>query len=210
MAAWAWILIAIAAAIVVVAIVASRVAVRRRRSSGLQDRFGPEYERAMEEADGKRKGEADLTAREERRAELEIRPLSATARSRYLQAWEATQTRFVDDPAGAADGADSLIRSVMGERGYPVADFDQRAADLSVDHPDVVENYRDGARFARAARDGDDPTENLRRAMKSYRALFETLVDPPADEPMRRNRDDTDLVEAAPTDGEVQSAGPRR
>lgn len=98
----------------------------------------------------------------------------------------------------------------MNERGYPVSEFEQRAADLSVDHPDVVEHYREGERFARAARDGDDSTENLRRAMQSYRALFETLVDPPADEPMRRSRDDTDATELAPTDNEMESAEPRR
>jgi hypothetical protein len=209
MPGWAWVLIAISVAIVVLAIVAAKTATRRR-TNRLRDRFGPEYERTVESSDSRRKAEAELASREERRNELDIRPLTSAARSRYLQAWEATQSQFVDDPSGAVVGADSLIRSVMSERGYPVADFEQRAADLSVDHPDVVENYRDGERFARAARDGDDPTENLRRAMQSFRALFETLVDPPADEPMRRSRDDIGATSLAPTDGEVETAEPRR
>src|SRR5215831_5249066 len=192
MPAWGWVLIAIGI-IVILALVAWQIAAGRRRSH-LRRQFGPEYDRAVEASDSKRKAQAELAAREQRRREFDIRPLTSAARMRYLRAWEATQAQFVDDPPAAVDGADSLIRSVMSERGYPVADFEQRAADLSVDHPDVVENYRDGSRYTRAARDGDDKTENLRRAMQSYRALFESLVEAPADEPIGRERTEREDV----------------
>ena len=186
MPGWGWALLAIAV-IVVLAVIAWQVAASRRRSH-LRQQFGPEYDRTLESSDSTRQAEAELAAREERRRELDIRPLTSAARQRYLRAWEATQAQFVDDPAAAVDGADSLIRSVMSERGYPVSDFEQRAADLSVDHPDVVENYREGTRYTQAARNGDDATENLRRAMRSYRLLFESLVEGTADEPIGRER----------------------
>jgi FtsZ-interacting cell division protein ZipA len=181
MPSWVWVLIAIAVVAVLAVVVWQALA--RRRTGRLQQQFGPEYDRTLGTTDSKREAEAELQAREERRQELEIRPLSQAARERYLQSWQSVQAQFVDDPRGAVASADSLIQSVMGERGYPVEDFDQRAADISVDHPQVVENYRHGHRLAQASADGSDSTEDLRQAMRHYRALFDELVEPAADQP---------------------------
>jgi hypothetical protein len=186
MPAWVWVLIAVA----VVAVLALMVwqALARRRTSRLQGQFGPEYERTVDATENKREAEAELAAREERRRELAIRPLSNAARDRYLHSWQTVQAQFVDDPRAAVASADSLIQSVMAERGYPVEDFDQRAADVSVDHPHVVENYRDGHRLAQASASGSDSTEDLRQAMRHYRALFDELVEPDADQPIEREQ----------------------
>jgi len=182
MPSWVWVLIAIA--VVAVLAVAVWRALARRRTGRLQQQFGSEYDRTVGKADSRRDAEAELQAREERRRQLEIRPLSQTARDRYLQNWRGVQAQFVDDPRGAVASADSLIQSVMAERGYPVEDFDQRAADISVDHPQVVENYRQGHRLAQASTNGGDSTEDLRKAMRQYRALFDELVDPETEQPM--------------------------
>jgi type VI protein secretion system component VasK len=184
MPSWVWVLIAVAVFVVLAVVVWQALA--RRRTDKLQRRFGHEYDRTLGKADSKREAEAELQAREERRQQFEIRPLAEAARERYLQSWQSVQAQFVDDPRSAVASADSLIRSVMAERGYPVEDFDQRAADLSVDHPQVVENYRKGHRLAQASVDGSDSTEDLRQAMRHYRALFDELVEPAADEPTRR------------------------
>ena len=188
MPSWVWVLIAIAVIVVLAVVVWQALA--RRRTGRLQQQFGPEYERTLGNADSKRDAEAELQAREERRQQFEIRPLSQVARDRYLQSWKRVQTQFVDDPRSAVAGADSLLQSVMAERGYPVEDFDQRAADLSVDHPQVVENYRHGHRLAQASADGSDSTEDLRQAMRHYRALFDELVEPAADQPTPREQVD--------------------
>ena len=171
---WVWIVIAVAI-VVVLALVAWSVVNRRRRQE-LQEGFGPEYERTVAEAPSRREAEAELRERRERHGEFDIRPLSPQARDRYAQEWEATQARFVDAPESAIRDADDLIQSVMRERGYPVEDFDQRAADLSVDHPDVVENYRHGHELARRTVRGEGDTESLRQALVHYRALFEELL----------------------------------
>lgn len=180
MPGWAWVLIAVVA-IVVVAVVVWR-ALKTRQTRTLQDRFGPEYDRTLERADDKRAGEADLAARVKRRDELDIRPLSASARDRYADTWRQVQARFVDDPAGAVTEADSLIQTVMRERGYPMDDFEQRSADVSVDHPRVVENYRAGHRLA-----GSGDTEDQRQAMVHYRALFDDLLEDGADRSLSRD-----------------------
>jgi hypothetical protein len=150
----------------------------QRRTGRLKGQFGPEYDRAVGAAESRREGEAELQARQERREELEIRPLSSASRTRYLEMWQRVQAQFVDDPRTAVASADSLIQSAMAERGYPVEDFDQRAADVSVDHPQVVEDYREGHRLAQASANGDDSTEDLRQAMRHYRSLFDDLVGP--------------------------------
>jgi len=188
MPSWVWVVIAI----VVVAVLAAVVwqALARRRTGRLQQQFGPEYDRTLGKADSKRDAEAELQAREERRQQLDIRPLSQAARDRYIQSWQSVQAQFVDDPRNAVATADSLIQSVMTERGYPVEDFDHRAADISVDHPQVVENYRNGHRLAQASADGGDSTEDLRQAMRHYRALFDELVEPDTDQPTSRERSD--------------------
>jgi hypothetical protein len=190
MAAWVWVLIVIGIAAVLAVVVWRAFA--RRRTGKLQEQFGPEYDRTVDSAESRREAEAELQAREERRRQLDIRPLSQAARIRYMETWRITQAQFVDDPRGAVQSADGLIRSVMAERGYPVEDFEQRAADISVDHPQVVENYRQGHGLARASAGGDESTENLRQAMRHYRALFDELVEPADDEPVARERATSD------------------
>jgi hypothetical protein len=202
MPAWVWVLIVVAAIVVVV--VAVWRAVARRRTQQLQSRFGPEYDRTLDSSDSKRDAEAELRARAERREQLDIRPLPAAARDRYVDEWQRVQALFVDDPQGAVHDGDMLIQSVMRDRGYPVDDFEQRAADISVDHPNVVENYRQGHRLANAAARGDGTTEDLRQAMRHYRALFEELVDDTADAPLARDDGRAEI----PADG--ASVGRRR
>jgi len=202
MPSWGWVLIAIAV-VALVAVVFWR-AMARRRTGRLQQQFGPEYDRTLGTTGSKRDAEAELQAREERRQQLEIRPLSQAARDRYLQSWESVQAQFVDDPRGAVAGADSLIQSVMADRGYPVDDFDQRAADVSVDHPQVVENYRRGHELARASAQGNDSTEDLRQAMRHYRALFDELVEPAAEQPTTRERDRQDEISDQPRERTVR------
>jgi hypothetical protein len=188
---WGWILIAAAVVLVIAAIVMSMR--KKKRSNQLQSQFGPEYDRTIESADSKRKAEAELAERQERREQLDIRPLSSAARERYTTQWQTVQAQFVDNPTGAVASADTLIQSVMGDRGYPVNDFDSRAADVSVDHPHVVENYREGHRLAEQCANGNGSTEELRQAMRHYRALFDELVEPDgdADAPTARGRTDT-------------------
>ena len=195
MPSWVWVLIAIAVVVVLAVIVWQALA--RRRTGKLQEQFGPEYDRTVTGADSKRDAEAELQSREERRRELEIRPLSQAAHERYVESWQSVQAQFVDDPRGAVARADDLIQSVMADRGYPVEDFDQRAADISVDHPQVVENYRKGHQLAQSSADGGDSTEDLRQAMRHYRALFEELVEPAADQPTAREQlgEETDTTE---------------
>jgi hypothetical protein len=172
---WIWVAIAIVILAVVVAVIWS--ALRTRRSHELRERFGPEYDRVAADAPTKREAESELRARAERREQFDIRPLSPEQRERYQAHWTAVQAEFVDDPSDAVIHADSLIQDVMRARGYPVDDFDTRAADLSVDHPDVVENYRAGHGIATAHERGKAGTEELRKAVQHYRALFEKLLD---------------------------------
>jgi hypothetical protein len=199
MPAWGWVLIAVAIMVVFALVVWQALA--RRRTGRLQQRFGPEYDRTLSSADSRGEAEAELQAREERRRQLTIRPLPVAARDRYLQRWQGVQAQFVDDPRAAVAAADSVIQSVMAERGYPVEDFEQRADDVSVDYPQVVDHYRQGHRLVQASADGDDSTENLRQAMRHYRALFEELVEPAADEPTAygRTEDEDDVDSSRPS-----------
>jgi hypothetical protein len=171
---------ALVIAIVVVVLLLALLAFfagRQRRSRRLQDRFGPEYDRTVEQAGDRRAAEAELQERAERRQQLEIVALEPEARTRYIEAWRNTQAQFVDEPAEATREADRLITSVMRDRGYPVDDFEQRAADISVDHPQVVDDYR--AAHAIAARNdrSEASTEDLRQALVHYRSLFEDLLE---------------------------------
>ncbi|HEY3669527.1 MAG TPA: hypothetical protein VGN51_01225 [Acidimicrobiia bacterium] len=179
MDAWVWIVIAIVVVLVVVALVAA--ASSRRRRHHLQSRFGSEYDRTVEGADRRREAERDLREREARHDELDLHPLSDASRQRYTQQWQEMQSGFVDRPQVAVADADRLITDLMRERGYPVDDFDTRSELVSVDHPDVVENYRTAHGIARRTVEGRTSTEDLRQAVISYRALFEEmLVDEPA------------------------------
>ena len=174
MSTWLWAVLVIAVVIVAVLILAT--AIRSRRSERLREGFGPEYDRAIDRAGDRGAGEAELRDRKARHDELELRPLAPLARKRFMDAWQGTQAEFVDDPAVAISDADRLIQSVMLDRGYPVEDFDDRAALVSVDHPRVVERYRRAHTIAIANAGGDTDTEQLRIAMQDYRALFEELV----------------------------------
>jgi len=167
-----WVLVAILAIALVVAVV---LLARQRRSQQLREGFGPEYERTIAETGDRRAAENELAERRERRSKLEIREVDAEARERYAERWRATQSRFVDQPASALDEADALLRDVMRDRGYPVEDFEQQAADVSVDHPEVVEHYR---RAHAIRRDDGTSTEDLRQALVHYRALFAELLEP--------------------------------
>ena len=172
---WVWIVIGVIVAIVVLGVVFS--ALRTRRSRSLQDQFGPEYDRTVDKAGGRREAERELAERQKRHDELELRPLSQDARDRYLQQWQVTQGRFVDDPTGAVSEADDLVQRVMRDRGYPVDDFEQRAADISVEHPELVEKYRTANGIARASERGEASTEDLRHSVRHYRALFVELLE---------------------------------
>ena len=153
MPTWGWIVIAAAVVLLIVAIVMATRS--KKRTKQLQSQFGPEYDRTIESADSRRKAESDLAARQERREQLDIRPLSSAARERYTTQWQTVQAQFVDNPTGAVASADTLIQSAMGDRGYPVDDFETRAADVSVVHPHVVENYREGHRLAEQSANGN-------------------------------------------------------
>ena len=158
---------------------------RRATTAGLRQRFGPEYERAVQTHGSARRAEAKLENRETRVEKLKIRDLDPTERARFMLQWQSVQSRFVDYPKGAVTEADELVSSLMQTRGYPVTDFDQRAADISVDHPLVVDNYRSAHVIAlRLGRD-EASTEDLRTAMIHYRSLFEDLVQVRAPEDKR-------------------------
>lgn len=172
---WVWILIAIAAAVLLVFVFLA--VAKRRLTTKLREGFGPEYDRALAEAPSRREAEAELLERERRHDELELQPLARETRSRYRREWEAAQARFVDEPERAVGEADALIQQVMRERGYPVDDFEQRAADLSVDHGDVVMNYRAAHVISRRSVHGVAATEDLRQAMVHYRSLFDSLLE---------------------------------
>jgi hypothetical protein len=153
---------------------------QRRRSEQLRGKFGPEYDRALKESGDQRRAEAELAQRAERVRKLDIRPLQPADRTRFAESWRADQARFVDDPSGAVVEADRLVADLMQVRGYPVGDFEQRAADVSVDHPRVVQNYRVAHEVAVRQQRGEVSTEDLRKAMVHYRALFDELLEAPA------------------------------
>ena len=170
------IFIAVVVALIIAAAVVVYIRKRKDTSAGLRDRFGTEYERAVQQHGSERKAEAKLADREARVEKFKIRDLDPTERERYQSQWEAVQSRFVDYPKGAVTEADELVCSLMQARGYPVADFEQRAADISVDHPRVVENYRSAHNIALRLGRGEASTEELRSAMIQYRSLFDDLA----------------------------------
>lgn len=178
-----------------------------RRRSRLRQRFGPEYDRMMEQRGGRRGVESELAAREKRHQRLDIRPLEPEARDEYALRWRGAQARFVDEPGPAVAEADRLVQEVMRDRGYPVEDFSQREADLSVDHPTVLEHYRAAHGISLARSQGQATTEDLRQAMVHYRALFEGLLEGGPEEPDHRSGEPHAVVDV--TDGQVDRSAPR-
>jgi hypothetical protein len=170
-----WIILLGILAVVLLAVAIGFISQRQRQSKRLRQRFGAEYDRAVTEF-GRNKAEAELKAREKRVEKLTIIPLAPADAARFTQAWTALQGRFIDNPKGVVVEADHLVRELMLKRGYPMGDFEMRAADISVDHPAVVENYR--AAQAIAVRDelGEADTEELRKAVVHYRTLFDELL----------------------------------
>lgn len=196
---------------------------RQRRSEALREQYGPEYAQAVRQTGSARRAEDELIKRKERVDALDIQPLSAEQRSQFTTEWRRVQVMFVDDPGGAVNVADRLVEEVMKVRGYPVSDFDQRAADLSVHHARVVENYRAARDVAERHRRRAATTEDLRKAMVYYRALFEDLledrehaVDRPVDRAVDRQierdveaRDEARASESAATTNQRLRRGER-
>lgn len=191
-----WVLVGV---IVVLLVVIGLLLARQQRSRQLKQGFGPEYQRAVAQHGDQRSAEKELMDRRRRVEKFEIRPLDPASHERYTERWAATQRYFVDEPVAAVGDAHALVQEVMRERGYPVEDdFEQRAADISVDHPNLVENYRAAHQISLDARDGRASTEQLRQSMVHFRALFEDLLTPgdegrtqeppPADEADRISR----------------------
>ena len=172
---WVWVVIAIAVIVVIAAVAVSMA--RKRRTAALREQFGPEYDRTVGLAEDLKAAEGELVARRERRRGLDIRPLSSSARDGYVQAWREIQAGFVEEPASALIQADRLVLIVMRERGYPTDDFDQRAADISVDHPRVVDHYRAAHAISYRAEAQQTDTEEMRQGFMHYRALFEDLLE---------------------------------
>jgi len=172
-------IVIVVAIVVILAVVAigAWMYSQQRRSKELQSQFGPEYDRVLEEHGDRKQAESDLAARRQHVEKLYIRPLSADERDRFSDEWRATQADFVDDPVAAINQADTLVSEVMKVRGYPTTDFDERAADISVDHPKVVDNYRAAHAIAEASENGDADTEELRQGLVHYRALFDELLE---------------------------------
>ncbi|MDT7771993.1 MAG: hypothetical protein QOC67_917 [Pseudonocardiales bacterium] len=171
------VIVIIIAVIVILAIGAAIYRLtQKRRSDRLHERFGPEYDRAVERADDRRGAESELLEREKRHKELELRTLDAGQQRQFEQRWSDVQRDFVDGPAKAVHHADRLVVDVMSARGYPVDDFDQRADDLSVKYPKVTQHYREARRIARANERGEVSTEELRTAVTSYRSLVDALL----------------------------------
>ena len=149
----------------------------KKAFSNAAKHFGPEYERTVTELGSRAKGESELKAREKRVERLEILPLAPSEAARFSEAWQALQSRFVDNPKGVVVQAEQLVRELMAKRGYPMGDFEQRAGDISVDHPDVVANYRAAQAIAVRDQRGSADTEELRKAVVHYRALFDELLE---------------------------------
>jgi hypothetical protein len=178
-----------ATAALVLLLAAGWLVLRKKHTNELQDQFGREYEYELDRRGSRSEAEQELDARRERVAKLDIRALSLGEHTAFSGRWKDAQARFVDDPSRAVVEADLLCREVMETRGYPMGDFEQRAADISVDHPDVVTNYRAAHQIAIANADDKATTEELRRAMKHYRSLFDDLleVDPAEAESAERD-----------------------
>lgn len=172
-----WLIVAGVVVIALLALAAWFFVQRKQQSARLQQRFGAEYDRTVGELGGRTKAESELKAREERVEHLTIAPLAPAEAARFSQAWNALQGRFVDNPKGVVVQADQLIRELMLKRGYPMGDFERRTADISVDHPEVVANYRAAQTIAARDERGQADTEELRQAVVHYRVLFDEMLE---------------------------------
>jgi FtsZ-interacting cell division protein ZipA len=171
------IVIVVAVAVIVALVVAGYQMARRKQTERLRQQYGPEYDRAIDEADSQRAAESELRERAKRHDELQLRSLDSSERADFERRWTDVQAQFVDDPSTAVRNADRFVVEVMAARGYPVEeDFDQRADDLSVRHAEVTQRYREARRIAQANEDGGVDTEDLRQAVTSYRALVQALL----------------------------------
>ena len=172
-----WIIVAGVVVIALLALAAWFFSQKKKQSARLQQRFGSEYGRTVGELGGRTKAESELKAREKRVAELTITQLAPAEAARFSQAWNALQARFVDNPKGVVLQADQLVRELMLKRGYPMGDFERRAADISVDHSTVVEHYRAAQTIAARDERGEADTEELRKAVLHYRVLFDEMLE---------------------------------
>ncbi len=186
-----WIIIGLVAAIALIA-VAAYLLYHRRQSHRLEKRFGPEYGLAVEELGSRTKAESELKTREKRVEHLNIVPLAPAEAARFTQAWNNLQAGFVDNPKGVVAQADRLVRELLLKRGYPMSDFERRAADISVDHPGVVNNYRAAQVIVARDQRGGADTEELRKAVVHFRALFGELLE------VSEARQQTETVSAKP------------
>ena len=205
------IIVIVVAVLVAVGVIVGMSSVRRQRTQGLTEQYGPEYQRVVESAGDQRAAESELDARRERVQGYEIRALSTEERDGYSARWQETQAHFVDDPSSAISQADLLVQEVMRARGYPMVDFEQRAADISVDHPHVVEEYRAAHDVAERHAAGGVETEDLRQAMVHYRTLFEELLETdtaaPQQEPEAEPEPEPQAEDVPETDDEAPIGG---
>lgn len=186
---WLWFFLAALVLIAIAGLIVARSAVRRRRTDRLKQQFGREYDRTVFETGEQHAAEKELVARKRNRNKLDIRALTPDALQAYSHRWRQVQIAFVDRPSSTLDDADQLLTEVMRERGYPVDDFDRRAADISVDHPEIVENYRSAHVIHRSDRNGDVNTEEQRQAFVHYRVLFDKLLDQHGNDHRPHNND---------------------
>ena len=170
------VIVIVAVVVLIVLIALISMIARRGRSQKLKSSFGPEYDRTIQQTGNRSKAEKELESRQKRHEQLEIRPIDPGLRERYSREWQQVQADFVDAPSDAVRRADQLVTQVMRERGYPTDNFEQRSADVSVDHPGVVEDYRAAHKISMANRENRASTEDLRLAMKHYRSLFDDLL----------------------------------
>src|SRR5437762_1029535 len=182
-----WIVLAGVLVVAVIAL-AAWLYYQKKQSRNLQKRFGPEYSRTVHELGSRTKAESELKARQKRVEHLNIVPLQPAEAARFSQAWKVLQRRFVDNPKGVVVQADRLVRELMLKRGYPMGDFERRSADISVDHPSVVDHYRAAQAIALRDERGEATTEDLRKAVVHYRALFNELLEVRASKEMVMRR----------------------
>ena len=175
------IVIVVAVAVIVAIVIVGYQMARKRRTAQLREQYGPEYDRAVDQADSQNEAESELRSRSKRHEQLELRSLDLSEREDFERRWSDVQGQFVDDPNTAVRNADLLVVEVMSARGYPVDGFDRRADDLSVSHPEVTQRYREARRIAQANEDGTVDTEDLRQAVTSYRSLVLALLAEDAD-----------------------------